>query len=139
MEFDRRSLAEVAVDRRVQPNAATRSASVEAPPSGPPPTPEPESERSVPYRPQALKRPIRERTRAGGASGPSPFEEFAPTTRGVPSSLQMKAEMLYHEAMKEVAVGNIPAARRHLQLALSFAPGDERLQRVLSDLTGGAR
>lgn len=47
-----------------------------------------------------------------------------------------RAERLYEEAKKAATAGDVPAARRHLQLALTYAPGNARFRRALERLGG---
>jgi hypothetical protein len=83
------------------------------------------------FRPRAQARPIRERSR--GVQ--NPIE--GPAAGGDPGlNLSQKAELLYREALGEAAVGNVTAARRHLQLALSFAPRHPQYLRALQSLKG---
>jgi len=72
---------------------------------------------------------VRERSRAVPAS---PEASAAGSDSGL--NLSQKADLLYREALKEAAVGNVAAARRHLQLALSFAPRHPQYMRALQSL-----
>jgi hypothetical protein len=145
IEFDNRSLAEVAFEQTGNFEVEQVHQARARAPRPSPPTPA----RTVPgrraghpgadgsFQPQALRRPVKERTRPGGG----PFSEVTPRSGDAPHapSLQQKAELLYKEALKEVAVGNLGAARRHLQLALSFSPGDARFERALHGLGGSPK
>ena len=82
------------------------------------------------FQPRAVARPARERG-SRHQSGPLDYGEGG-------GDLQRKADVLYREAMKEVAVGNLGGARRNLQLAASFSPTDPRIQRALQSLPGAS-
>lgn len=83
------------------------------------------------FRPRAQARPVRERAR-GLPSRPSD----ASGGNDPALSLSQKAELLYQEALKEISAGDLAAARRHLQLALSFSPRHPQYTRALQSLKG---
>ncbi|MEM6368918.1 MAG: hypothetical protein AAGD10_13620 [Myxococcota bacterium] len=149
IEFDDRSLAEVAfevtgsfealeVPKLAPPVARNRPSparptpeATRRPPRGISPSEtvvrgvgQREGESEARFQPRVAPRPIKERGRhrAGGQTA---------TSGG---SLQQKADWLYQEALKEIAVGNLDGARRHLKLAVSFAPQDARIQSALQNL-----
>jgi len=86
-----------------------------------------ETEGADRYQPRVAPRPIKERGRY----------RAAPQAAQGGGSLQQKADLLFQEALKEIAVGNLEGARRHLKLAVSFSPQDPRIQGALHNLGTG--
>ena len=153
IEFDDRSLAEVAFESTssfeaidvVDLEPPSPRGAARAPP--PPPRATPQATRRPPraispadtvvkgvgapaaegagrYQPRVAPRPIKERGR----------HRATPSVLQGGGGLQQKADWLYQEALKEIAVGNLNSARRHLKLAVSFAPQDQRIQGALHNL-----
>jgi len=73
------------------------------------------------FSPAVTNRAIKEKHRADRPAAPA--EPADP-----------RAERLYAEAKKAASAGDVPAARRHLKLALTYAPGNERFRRALERL-----
>lgn len=140
LEIDSRSLAEQTFDHL--PSLESQNLSPRVPGSR-----RPSLEKTGPetpgWRPASRPRPIRERNRSTAPSV-APMEAPAPATRGpMPSWAQTpaaaatqdpRAEQLYREAIKAASVGDVGSARRHLQLALTYAPRNPRYQRALERL-----
>ncbi len=75
------------------------------------------------FRPRVMNRPVREKARTDAFAGSTPVDPAI-----------QQAELLYQEALKEAAVGNVAAARRHLQLALTYVPQHPQYIRALHSL-----